>query len=227
MPKQSSNAFQLPGPSNRTTVIGRTGSGKSHLAAWLLSTQNYDEIPWIILDFKDEQKDIINKIDRSIELTLDDELPTRAGIYIIKPSTTDKEVLAEWFQRVFDHRNIGLFIDEVFPIGQHNEQFNMLLMQGRSKDIPIICCTQRPANISVYCFSEASYYFVFDLTKTRDRQTVHHEISAIPVKYVLPKYQSYWYDVAEKVKLDVLPAPKERVILADIDRRIPRYRRTM
>jgi hypothetical protein len=224
---QQPSQFRLPGPDNRTTVIGRTGSGKSHFAAWLLSTQNFDVMPWVIIDFKDEDKDIINQIQRIQYLTYADPLPVRPGIYILKPMSGEKDVMQAWLWRVYYQGNIGLFFDEVFPMGQNNEAFNTILMQGRSKNIPVIACTQRPSNVSVYCFSEASFYYVFDVTKTSDRKKINEEISQIPRDYNLPDYHSYWYDVAKKTMLDVQPAPDARVILSDIEAKLPVYRRTL
>jgi len=216
---------RFPGPSNRTTVIGRTGSGKSHFAAWLLSIQNFDEMPWVIIDFKDESTDIINQIPRVQSIGFDD-VPERPGLYIIKPMSSDTDAIEQWLWKVFSHGNIGLFFDEVFPLGQHNEAFNTIMMQGRSRMIPVIVCTQRPTNISVYCFSEASFYFVFDLTKKRDRQTVSHEIG-IPQDYNLPEYHSYYYDVGKKTSTKLLPAPREGEILTAIEAKLPPTRRTL
>lgn len=217
--------LRFPGPTNRTTVIGRTGSGKSHFAAWLLSLQNFDAMPWVIIDFKDEDTDIINKIDRV--QTIDyDTVPDKSGLYILKPMSSDTDDLERWLWMVFQRGNVGLFFDEVFPIGQHNEAFNTILMQGRSRNVPVIVCTQRPTNISVYCFSEASFYYVFDLTKKRDRQTVSHEIG-IPANYQLPPYHSYQYDVSAKTSAKLLPAPKESDILDAIEDKLPATRRTL
>lgn len=216
---------RFPGPSNRTTVIGRTGSGKSHFAAWLLSIQNFDAMPWVIIDFKDEHTDIINKIDRITPIGFDD-VPDRPGLYILKPMSSDSDEIEQWLWKVFQHGNIGLFFDEVFPLGQNNEAFNTILMQGRSRMIPVIVCTQRPTNISVYCFSEASFYFVFDLTKKRDRQTISHEIG-IPQNYQLPEYHSYYYDVGKKASNRLAPAPAEGAILAAIEKRLPQQRRIL
>lgn len=212
--------IRLPGPANRTVIIGRTGSGKSHFAAWLLSTQNFDVMPWIIIDFKDEDKDIINNIERIQHLTFEDEIPERPGVYIIKPMSGDKDEIEQWLWNVFYHGNVGLFFDEVFPMGQYNEAFNTILMQGRSRNIPIIACTQRPTNISVYCFSEASFYMVFDLTKKKDRQTVSNEIG-IPSNYVLPEYHSYYYDVGKKYLDKLGKAPEQKKILSRIEAKIP------
>ena len=208
-------------------MIGRTGSGKSHFSSWLLSTQNYDEIPWVIIDFKNEDKDIINKIPRLMYLRYSDPIPERPGVYMLKPRSNETEELSEWLERVLDHGGVGLFFDEVFPVGQHNKGFNTIMMQGRSREVPIIVCTQRPANVSTYCFSEATFYYIFDLTRVSDRKKINEEIPRIPRDYQLDKHRSIYYHVPEKVLLPVSPAPDERTILASIDAKNPVYRKTL
>jgi hypothetical protein len=213
--------IRLPGPSNRTTVIGRTGSGKSQFATWLLSTQNFDAMPWVIIDFKDEQTDIINRIDNVVLIDYD-VIPEHPGIYMLKPRSGEvKNELSEWLDEVLIHGDIGLFFDEVFPMGQYNESFNTILMQGRSKNVPIICCTQRPSNVSTYCFSEASYCMIFDLSRVGDRKRVHEEFAFIPRNYELPEYHSYYYDVARKYDDKLGPAPDRKKILSLIKAKMP------
>lgn len=223
----SASQFRLPDSSNRTTVIGRTGSGKSHFAVWLLSTQNFDIMPWVIIDYKDEHTDIINQIDRIQYLTYNDPLPTRPGIYMLKPRTGEGDLMEGWLSRVLENGNVGLFFDEVFPVGQHNHGFNTIMMQGRSKNVPMIVCTQRPSNVSTYCFSEATFYYIFDLTRKSDRKKINEEVSSIPTNYILKDHHSFYYDVPKKVKLDVKPAPDRHFILADIDAKLPVYRKTL
>ncbi len=219
MTVRAKSQIRLPGPTNRTTVIGRTGSGKSQFASWLLSTQNFDAMPWVIVDFKDEDKDIINQIDGVILIDYS-VVPDKPGLYMLKPMDGD-DGLDEWLWKVYYKGGIGLMFDEVFPIGQHSKPFNTILMQGRSKHIPVIVCTQRPSNISVYCFSEASYYMIFDLTKIGDRKKVSEEISQIPRSYQLPEYHSYYYDVSGKYLEKLGPAPDAQIILSRIAKKMP------
>jgi Helicase HerA, central domain len=219
--------FRLPDTSDRTAVIGRTGSGKSHFAAWLLSTQNFDEMPWIIIDFKHEHSDIINQIPRVQYLSYSDPLPIRPGLYMLKARTRDKDEMHEWLERILANGNIGLFFDEVFPIGQWNHSFNEIMMQGRSRNVPVIVCTQRPSNVSTYCFSEATFYYIFDVTKVSDRKKINEEIPLIPRDYKLEEYNSFYYDVPKKVFMPVKPAPDAKTIIENIDEKNPYYRRTL
>ena len=220
--KSKPSPIRFPGPTNRTTLIGRTGSGKSQFGAYVLSRQNFHVMPWVIIDFKDQHTDIINKIERVTEIDYS-VIPEHPGLYILKPRTEDGRngILSDWLDRVLQHGNIGLFFDEVFPVGQHNDGFNTIMMQGRSKYVPIICCTQRPSNVSTYCFSEASYYFIFDLTKISDRKKVSEEIPQISSRYELPEYHSYYYDVVKKYLGKLGPAPDEKSILQKIAAKIP------
>lgn len=226
MVARAKSRIKLPGPTNRTTVIGRTGSGKSQFAAWLLSTQNFDVMPWVIVDYKDEDTDIINRIGRIQPIDYST-VPDKPGLYILKPHSGDKEELERWLWRVYAQGGVGLLFDETFPVGQHNEAFNTIMMQGRSKHIPVIACTQRPVAVSTYCFSEASYYMIFDLAKKRDRMTVASEISEISSNYNIPPYHSYYYDVSAKYLDKLGPAPSAEKILDAIDRKLPLTRRTL
>lgn len=215
---------RLPNSSNRSIVIGRTGSGKTQFAMWLLSTQNIQNMPWVIIDFKGDK--LINSIERAEYITFADPLPTRPGIYILQPLQRQKAELEGWLERVYYHERMGLFIDEVYLMGQYNEEFHTILMQGRSKEIPVIACSQRPTAIAVPVKTEASFWYVFDLTQMKDRATVAREIP-LPVGYDVPDYHSYGYDVERKHLFRLGPAPDAESILARIDSKIPERRRTL
>lgn len=226
--QRSKSQIRLPGSSNRTTVIGRTGSGKSQFATWLLSTQNFDQMPWVIIDFKDEDSDIINNIQGRLLIDYD-VIPEEPGVYMLKPKKREVHTeLASWLEDVLQHGNIGLFFDEVAPMGQHCDAFDEILMQGRSKNVPVIVCTQRPSNISAYCFSEASFCMVFDLSRNGDRKRVSEEFAFIPRNYQLPEYHSYYYDVARKYddRLGAAP-PRKRILQLIADKMPPPPRRTI
>ena len=75
--------FRLPGARDRCAIVGRTGSGKTHCALWLLSRQNYPSVPWVIVDYK--RDDLISEIPGLREISVDGRIPRRPGVYAARP----------------------------------------------------------------------------------------------------------------------------------------------
>jgi hypothetical protein len=215
------NSIRLPSSNDRIVIVGRTGSGKSQAALWHLSMQAFDKMPWVILDYKND--DMINSIEKAVYINYTD-VPKKAGIYILKIMPGDGEALDEWLWKVWAKENIGILVDEGTMIDRTSKPFNAMLTQGRSKRIPMIVLTQRPVNLSGYVFSESGFWQVFDLTKKADRKTVE-ENTIIPWDYKLEDYHSYYYDVSKKKLVEFGPVPEADVILANIDARAPKQRR--
>lgn len=191
---------------------------------WLLSRRDIDMRPWIILDYKDDPEDLINNVDKAVLISYDDKLPTKPGLYILKYGQDDTEEITNFLWRVLRQRGIGLYIDEAMTLGQNNKAFNTILTQGRSLHIPCMVLTQRPVKVSPWAFSEAKFWWVFNLVKRRDRETVADDVPISP-DYDLPRFHSYYYDVGERKLTKLLPVPDGDAILADIDARLPKQKR--
>ena len=221
----SNHKPRLPGPSDRTVILGQTGSGKTYGGVWLLSTQDIDRRPWLILDFKND--DLINGIEKSQYISFADDLPTRPGLYILKCEPYD-ERLDELFRRILDHTEIGVYVDEGLMVGQNNKGFNACLTQGRSLGIPMIILSQRPVKCATCVLSEATFWMVFFLIKKSDREKVADD-TPLPINYVdkLQPHHSWWYDVKRRNLTKFGPVPDEGVILGSIDGRLPKVRRTI
>lgn len=215
------NQTRLPSSSDRIVIVGRTGSGKSQAALWHLSMQSFDAMPWVILDYKDDE--MINSIEKATLISYSD-VPTKPGIYILKIMPGEDEELDAWLWKVWAKGGIGILVDEGTMIKRESKAFNACLTQGRSKRIPMIVLTQRPVNLSGYVFSESGFWQVFDLTKKADRKTVE-ENTIIPWDYKLEDYHSYYYDVGKKKLVEFGPVPKADTILSNIDKRHPQKRR--
>jgi hypothetical protein len=212
-----SDAIRLPGPTHKTAIVGRNGSGKTLAAIYHLSRSDFDERPWVILDFKNDEH--INAITRAERISFDD-VPDEPGIYILKVTPGNKERVSEWFKRAWEHENIGIVVDEGYRVDQHDEWFNGCLTQGRSKRISMIVLSQRPVWVSRFVFSEADFFQVFDLTHKKDRDIIGEYIrddERERLEIPLEPYTSFWYDVAGK-RLDVVgKVPSESSMLEDID----------
>lgn len=221
------NSVRLPGESDRTVIVGRTGSGKTQAAVWMLSKQDFVSMPWVIIDYKGD--DLINSIDKAQNITYDT-IPEKPGIYILRVLPGEEEELSEWFHKAWDHENIGIYIDEGYMVGQRDKWFNACLTQGRSKHIPMIILSQRPLWMSRFAFSEASFIQVFSLTDDDDIRVVKRFIKGgakTDVNESLKRYHSYFYDVGNNQVSKFGPVPDGDEILASIDSRLPRVRRTL
>jgi DNA helicase HerA-like ATPase len=216
-------AFKLPGNTERTAIIGKTGSGKTQAGVWLLSTRDLTARPWVAIDFKRDK--LLNSLPGARELGLLDAAPKRPGLYLVHPMPGDGEALEALLWRIWEKGKIGVFVDESYMIDRDSEALQALLTQGRSKQIPMILATQRPVHVSRFAFSEADYIQLFRLTDKRDLQTVS---AFMPGKLsVLPPFHSHWYDNGRDYRCILQPVPSadtlRNSVAAQIGPRRPYY----
>lgn len=200
----------------RLAVIGKTGSGKTQAALWHLSQQDFDSVPWLLLDFKREP--MLSRIPGVENLSIDGELPREAGLYRVTPQPQQEEEVTELLWALWRQGNMGLFVDEGYMLSAENPAYNALLTQGRTKRIPIITLAQRPVRVSRFVLSEAEFIQVFHLTDARDRSTVQSFVpSEVDIETRLPRFHSYYYDVANEEFLVLKPVPDETDIMANFE----------
>lgn len=211
-------SFRLPNTTQRVAIMGRTGSGKTVCAAWLLSHAAYKIQPYIIFDFKRDK--LLGKVDAK-EITFKTRLPEKPGLYIIHPTVGEEERVEELLWKIWEKENVGVYIDEAYMIPKSSQSFQALLTQGRSKHIPVIALTQRPAWISRFLFSESDFLCAFHLNDARDRQSAQQFLPA-DLETRLPDYHSHWYDVGQNKTYTLRPVPDEGTILASIGRKTQR-----
>jgi hypothetical protein len=217
--------IQFPDDTQRITIIGKTGSGKTQGAAWLLSHRSYTEKPWVILDFKYDS--LLNQIPGTEEINVSDKLPKKPGLYIAHPTPRDVLAVEDFLWRVHARGDTGLFLDEGYMIPDRSESFQAILTQGRSKHIPVMTLTQRPTWLTRFAFSEADYIQLFGLTDTRDIKTVK-QFMPLPIEQRLPgQYHSWWWDNARNYKAVLQPVPSADYILGTFHSRLFRQRRVI
>lgn len=204
--------FRLPGPTDRTCVVGSTGSGKTVFSVQLLATRNYHERPAFILDIK---RDSLLARLPATEIELTDPPPVEPGLYVLRPRPSKdlQDLLEAFFWALYEQGHCILYVDEGTMISPYNHGFRALLTQGRSKYIEMITLTQRPVKLMGEVFSEATFFSVFRLTRFNDRQIV---ASWLPDDLYSPRtrlaeHHSIWYDVArdQGVQLGPVPPPDE------------------
>lgn len=217
--------MRLPNTTQRTVVIGRTGSGKTTLGFWLLTLAPFDRQPYVIIDYKGD--DLLNSTDRIIDIGMN-EIPKQPGLYRISPiPETDDEAVENWLHKVWLRENVGLYADEGYLLPNKGNAFNRCLTQGRSKHIPVICLTQRPSWISRFVFSEADFIACMQLNEKNDRKRVQEFIPAdrVNVDMRLPDYHSHWYDVGKDNAYVLRPVPDATVLTETMHNRLKPKRR--
>jgi len=214
----------LPDDTQRHVIIGPTGSGKTQAATFHLSHRDFHVKPWIIFDFKLDPT--LNAIPHTEELNMEvDPVPTVPGVYIVHPHPDDQENVEAYMWQIWANGNTGVYVDEGLMIEpRKNKAFRALLTQGRSKHIPMIVGTQRPAWVNRFVFTESEFIQVFQLRHSDDIKTVQKFVP-LPQESdgrikALPRYYSWYYDVGENSLYRLTPVPAMPVILATFDRRL-------
>lgn len=227
MPELASNTqFRLPGDTHRTGIFGRTGSGKTRLGTWLLSNSPFDKTPYVVIDYKLEK--LFAQADRIKEIGFD-EVPKKPGLYIIRPLPTDDDAVEAWLWKIHQHENCGIYVDEGYGIDPKSKALRAVLTQGRSKHLPVIYLSQRPAWISPFVVSEADFLSVFQLTKPEDQQRVAQIMPRAELDFSqqLPEFHSRWYDVGKARGYTLAPVPDDDHILNTIDVRLAPKKRML
>lgn len=200
----------LPGGEDRTCVIGMTGTGKTVRAGSILLKQRFDERPWVLIDFKNEI--LFDQIGTPPiqELKLG-AMPGKRGLYRMRVRPDQEDELESWLWKVWHHENIGLFCDE-FSLVPRGTAFKGILRQGRSKRIPVIACTQRPAGCDREIFTESNFMVCFRLKDERDYKTIEGLGAGDGIKVPLPPFHSYYYNAKDNSLLTLPPGPAPDVL---------------
>lgn len=210
------NKLRLPGDRDRLTIIGPTGSGKTHAAVWHLSNASFDRKPWVVINPKREE--LIDGIDGAYSMDLND-TPKYPGIYDVQPIPSDAPLVDALLVRIWDNENIGVWMDEGLMFGT-GDGIDALFTQGRSKRIPMIMLMQRPVWVSRFAVSEATFIQYFGLSDERDQRTVQAFAPNLPTSQHLDTYHSFYYDVPRKRNFHFKPMPTSDKILDKINSRL-------
>lgn len=210
-------SVDLPQNNSRTVLIGSTGSGKTQFGMWFLSTRDYRYRPWFILDYKGERSFIELESKGAIDLDLSyTELPTDAGIYIIRVLPNQEELVSRFFKDCYYQENVGIFIDEGTMVPKNDTWLRACLTQGRSKEIELIICTQRPVWLDKYVFTEASYFGIFRLNSIDDRKIISNYLGGVEPNSLAP-YHALWYMVNRQDFVIFEPVPSMKEIISSFN----------
>lgn len=216
--------FRFPSPTDRTAVVGSTGSGKTFAATWLLLNRNFTKRPWTIIDFKRDE--LLNSIGAEV-ISPAAKPPKKPGLYIMHPVPDVHDALVElYLKRVWAQEYHGIYIDEGYMVPRQSQGLKACLTQGRSKRIEMILLSQRPRWCNPFMFSEADHHMIFRLNRGDDVDTVQKNMS-MDISQRLPKYHSYWYDVGRDRGFTMGPVPDRDELEDGFRRRLNRSSRML
>jgi len=218
------SAWRLPGGQDRTSIVGKTGSGKTTAGLFILSKQDFSR-PWVVIDYKGDEH--INALPLR-DLHKDADPPMEPGIYKLHsdPFLQRDDPVERFLKKCWAKGDIGLFFDEAYMLPDRfgrteGGTLRALFTTGRSRRIPIISLSQRPVDVTKYNFSEASHHVIFRLPDKMDRDIVrgrvpNEKFDSIFGKHGtgLPEFHSMWYDVSRDKTFTMLPFPAPDEVIA-------------
>lgn len=204
MEKMKSNVVETIPPDKHVLICGGTGSGKSFLAEQYLKGYEYV----VKLDTKNETAERRKKglspwqgLEEHKDFTVTsnfeelDEITTKKIIYNPDYYSQDEETFNRFFDWIFLRENTIVWIDELMSVANAHKTPRALLRcytQGRSKQIGIWACSQRPAGIPSICLANSDYYFIFNLNNVNDRRRIY-DMTGFNEMMILPKGHNFWY----------------------------------
>jgi hypothetical protein len=209
--------MRLPDNSQHLVIVGRNGTGKTVGAVWHLSKRDWQLNPWVIFDWKRDP--LIARLPAQ-ELPLG-QIPTEPGLYVYHPFPDNQDEVDTTLWAIYNQGGIGVYVDEGYMLNK-SKAYRALVTQGRSKRIPTITLSQRPKNMDLSVFSEATFIQAYALNDLNDRKRVSEwmpregDINGVQFDphYKLPAYHSWYYDVNRDQIAILAPVPDEGEIIS-------------
>lgn len=189
-------------PGTRTTVTGRTGSGKTSLARYLMEKRSRQH--WVIFNpkhtagYKDMEGAIVlnkweaKKFDKAIG-------EHRFVILNFAKNETNHEFMDAVVSYLHDtYDELGFCFDELYYMHKNmepGEGMVGLYTRGRERKQSVLGLVQRPKRISLFCYSEADYIAGMALNLESDRKRMVEATGDERFIHPLPKYVWRWYNV--------------------------------
>lgn len=199
--KPATSAPPVINPGERAIAAGRSGSGKSTMACYLLKRSPGH---WIIINPKHTKA--FNNLPDSVTLTKIDTKEISKQIsehrfVIINPPSSQAEpemldALVLWLHETFT--DIGICVDELYTLHTNGKAGPGLigwLTRGREMKQSFFGLTQRPAWISKFLFSESNFIVGMSLNLQDDRKRMHEFTGREQFKDKLEPRKWLWYDV--------------------------------
>jgi len=186
----------------RAIVVGRTGSGKTSLARFLMERRNNQH--WVIFNPK-HTAGYKSLPDAFVMHHWDAKKFARAiakhrfVILNFDASEMNHAFMDEVLMYLHvEYQNIGFCCDELYYMHNNNEAGRGMigvLTRGRELQQTFLGLVQRPKRISLFCFSESDYVGGMVLNLEGDRRRMVEATGEAQFIEPLPKYYWRWYNV--------------------------------
>ena len=179
----------------RVDFAGKTGSGKTFLAQYLLRPMRR----LVVID----PKRTLGTPKWRMELPTKDNLKKlrdgeSARIRFFDPPTIDKDGYPNWdsvFELVWEVEDCVLYIDEMYSAtknGYMTWPLRRLYTQGRELGIGVWASTQRPSRVPLEMFTEAEWSFIFMLNMQEDRKRIAKATGAAEIENPIRDEHGFW-----------------------------------
>ena len=166
-------------PGVRAIAAGRTGSGKTTLAAYLMARRSRQH--WLILNAKHTagykslpDVNVLTKFNaREMEKSINKHRFTLLNFARNEMSPEFQDTVISYTHDNFE--NIGLCVDELYYLhdqGRPGEGLIAWLTRGRERQQTFLGLMQRPKWVSKFCFSESDIIIGMALNLRDDRKTM-------------------------------------------------------
>lgn len=215
-------------PGEHVTVLGPTGSGKTHLAYGLLEVTAKPSLPAVVLVMKPRDETVASWSKR-IGLKRSQAWPPLANPFDSRHNgwtvwprhrfdpEADDAMLHNVFRRaILDSYRRGnriLFADEAAGVSNEldlDRELKTVWMRGRSMDCGLWAASQRPVEIPLHAYSQAHHLFLAHDPDYRTRQR-YAEIGGVDPAIVLRDTESlprwHWLYIRREGQRRVIIAP--------------------
>lgn len=186
------------------SVFGRTGSGKTFMTTDLLNIRSGYTIGFGVKP-EDESLDYLIKEEGYQRITSWPPKPEREGQkrFILWPYIDDIEdidrcepIFKEALRKIYSQRGWTIFIDEVRYMSERmhlDKPLKDIWILGRSSNLTLVGCTQRPTWVPLEMLTQATHVFLFNTSGEDDLKRlraidVRNKDVIIPIVSSLPQY---------------------------------------